>query len=123
MWQFFWYGDPQGPDYWRARYDSLEPAAKARHDVVFPILETRKNWTEPHAKKLGDDLVEIILKGKIQHRLFGFYWPERLNFTVLLPCTHKDDVYDPPGAFETADVRIKELKNGRKWIRPCVRPQ
>jgi hypothetical protein len=82
------------------------------------------SWTEPHAKKIGGDLVEIILKTKVQHRLFGFYWPKgRFNFTFLLPCTHKGSVYDPKDAFDTAETRIKELKKGTNWIIRCVRPE
>jgi hypothetical protein len=90
---------------------------------VFKFLETRLSWTEPYAKKLDDGLVEIILKTKVEHRLFGFCWPARLNFTILIPCTHGGKVYHPPGVFETAASRMSELKNGRNWIRRCVRPE
>src|ERR1700733_15034150 len=107
MWKFWWYGDPKGRDLWRDWYDSSDGDVQARHDVVFKFLEARVAWREPYAKKLNDDLVEIIIKAKVQHRLFGFYWPERLNFTVLIPCTHKDDVYDPPNVFDTAAARIR----------------
>ena len=125
MWKFWWYNDPIGRDPWRNWYDSLDGAGQGRHDIVFDFLESRPKWSEPYSKKLTDedDLVEIILKTKIQHRLMGFYWPERLNFTILLPCNHKGTVYDPPNAIETAKSRIKELKNGKRWIKYCVRPK
>jgi hypothetical protein len=124
MWHYWWYGDPRGNDPWRLWYDDQDGSVRGRHDLVFKFLEERVLWTEPHAKKIGDDLVEIILKTKVQHRLLGFYWPKgRLNFTFLLPCTHKGNVYNPKDAFSTAETRIEELKKGSNWIIRCVRPE
>jgi hypothetical protein len=125
MWQYWWYGDPdqKAPDPWREWYDAQDSSVQGRHDNVFKFLETRTNWTKPYTKKINN-FVEIILKGDVQHRLLGFYWPPgKLNFTFLLTCTHKGNVYDPKDAFRTADTRIKKLVNGSKWIRRCVRPE
>jgi hypothetical protein len=125
MWRYWWYADPKGPDPWRAWYDAQNASVQGRHDAVFRMLEARVNWTPPHAKKIGDDLDEIILKTNVQHRLLGFYWPHsiRMAFTFLLPCTHKGRVYDPKDAFEIAERQIEELKSGRNWIRRCDRPE
>jgi hypothetical protein len=124
MWKYWWYSDPSGPDPWRAWYDQKNGAVQGRHDDVFRFLEVREIWGEPHTKKI-DDFVEIILKTKVQHRLFGFYWPpkERFSFTFVLPCTHNGKKYTPRDAFETTRRRISELKTGSKWIRRCVRPE
>jgi hypothetical protein len=123
MWQYWWYADPRGPDPWRTWYDLQDGQVKGRHDNVFRFLESRTDWTKPYAKKLDDGLVEITLKARVQHRLLGFCWPERLHFTILLPCTHKGDVYDPKDALKTANVRMKQLTNGLEWKRCCVRPE
>ena len=123
MWQFWWYADPNGPDPWRDWYDHQDSQVRGRHDVVFGFLESRQNWTKPYAKKLEDGLVEITLKARVQHRLLGFDWPQRLSFTILLPCTHKGSVYDPKDAIDTANKRMNELRRGLKWIRRCVRPR
>jgi hypothetical protein len=125
MWQYWWYANPSGPDPWRAWYDAQDGQVRGRHDSVFKFLELRPNWKEPHAKKFDNGVVEIILKTRVQHRLLGFYWPQpqRLSFTILLPCTHKGKIYDPKNALETARVRMEELRGGRMWIRCCVRPE
>jgi hypothetical protein len=125
MWTYWWYADPdpKKPCPWRAWYDARDSSVQGRHDDVFRYLEGRKDWREPHAKAIGD-VVEVILKTKVQHRLLGFYWPKgTLQFTFLLPCTHKGKVYSPKEAFKTANKYIGELKNGSKWIRRCVRPE
>jgi hypothetical protein len=123
MWNYWWYGDPNGPDPWRAWYDGQLPAVQGRHDNVFRFLEVRNTWGEPHAKRI-DDFVEVILTTKVQHRMLGFFWPREPHcFTFLLPCTHKDKVYKPKNAFETAGVRMRELQNGSTWMKRCVRPE
>jgi hypothetical protein len=124
MWMYFWYSDPTGPCPWRAWYDRQDASVRGRHDDVFRFLEARINWTEPHAKKFNNEpMVEIILKGKVQHRLLGFYWPRRLSFTFVLTCTHKGNVYAPKNALNTARGRIDELIAGSTRIRRCVRPE
>lgn len=125
MWTYWWYGtDAQCP--WRTWYDAQNERVQAKHDFVFEVLESRPTWTEPYAKKLtNEDFVEIILKTKVQHRLFGFYWPQnqRCSFTFLLPATHKDDVYNPKDAFQSARKRMQEIKTGAVRIRRRDRPQ
>jgi hypothetical protein len=128
MWQYWWYGDPNGPCPWRKWYDDQLSEVRARHDDVFRFLEQREQWRgAAHAKSLDDGLVEILLKTGVQHRLLGFYWPRgkgiRLSFTFLLPCTHKGQVYNPKDALETAKKRMRELQNGSNRIRRCVRPK
>jgi hypothetical protein len=125
MWTYWWYADPnpQAPDPWRSWYDAQNSGVRARHDNVFRFLEGRTSWAEPHSKKVGN-LIEVILKGKVQHRLLGFYWlAGQCQFTFLLPCTHKEQVYKPRAAFNTAEQYRVDLMNGSNWIRRCVRPE
>ena len=125
MWQYWWYADPnpKKPDPWRKWYDAQNSSVRGKHDIVFRFLETQITWTKPHTKKIND-FVEIILRGEVQHRLLDSYWPPgNLTFTFLLPCTHKDKVYNPKDVFRTAKTRIKELRKGSNWIRRCVRPE
>lgn len=122
MWSYWWYGDPNGPDLWQIWYDGLDAQTQGRHDVVFGFLHARKTWIEPYAKALDDGLIEIILKGKVQHRLFGYYEPS-YQFTVVLPCIHKGTVYTPADAFKTAHKRMKILQTGSSWKRSCVKPE
>jgi hypothetical protein len=122
MWSYWWYGDPNGPDPWHLWYDGLDAQTRGRHDNMFRFLETRSTWREPHAKTLDDGLVEIILKGKVQHRLLGFYGPN-YQFTVVLPCIHKGTVYTPANALETARQRMRALQTGSGWKKRCVKPE
>lgn len=124
MWQYWWYANPVGPDPWRVWYDAQDEQVRGHHDNVFRFLESRPNWTRPHAKKLDDGLVEIILKTRVQHRLLGFCWPgRRLEFIIVVPCTHKGNVYDPKDALQTAGKRMREIIAGSTWIKHCVRPE
>jgi hypothetical protein len=123
MWKYWWYGDPNGTDPWREWYERQLPAVQGKHDSVFKFLEATTTWGEPHTKRV-DDFVEIILKTKVQHRLLGFNWPRQsCCFTFLIPCTHKDKVYKPKNAFETAGIRMRKLQNGSTWMKSCVRPE
>jgi len=123
MWRYWWYADPKGPDPWREWYDSQNAHVRGKHDTVFRILESRADWRVPHAKKLDSGIVEIILKGGLQHRLLGFCWPgARFEFVFVIPCTHKGVVYTPKNALETARQRKTELIGGSTWIKSCVRP-
>jgi hypothetical protein len=124
MWRYWWYTpDPKGPDPWRAWYDRQDAQIRGRHDNVFRFLETRADWREPHAKKLQDGIVEVILKGKVQHRLLGFCWPNtRFEFVFVIACTHKGVVYKPKNALETGRERKRMLIAGSTWIKPCDRP-
>jgi hypothetical protein len=48
---------------------------------------------------------------KVEHRIFGFY-SGRLLFSMLIGCTHKGRIYDPPGVFDTMVDRRRKLATG-----------
>jgi hypothetical protein len=47
-----------------------------------------------------------------QYRILGVFGPERKSATLLVGCYHKQGVYTPPGALETAYMRAKALAKG-----------
>lgn len=113
MWRFFWYPDgTKNP--WQTWYDGQNADVQARHDATIRFLNVRREWRRPHAEKLTDyeGLIEIIIKSNVQHRLFGFFGPEELTFTVVLPCTHRGKKYQPHGAKNDGLRRMKEIRNG-----------
>src|ERR1700729_12628 len=118
MWQWFCYpeSDRDGDEdnLWVRWYRGLDDAVQGKHDTVLDYLEPRgaHEWREPHTKKLNDDIIEIRIRSNVQHRLFGFFGPERGQFTILLSCTHKQNVYDPPDAKKTAVKRKKDIEDG-----------
>ena len=95
---------------------------KGKHETVFDILEARQIWTTPYSKKLGDGLVEIRIRGEIQHRILGYFSPEK-GFTILLICTHKGRVYSPRDAIKTARKRMKLITEGKANAFICKRPE
>jgi len=48
----------------------------------------------------------------VQQRLAGIFLTDRKNAAFLIGFTHKQNVYDPAGALDTAVKRAKEVRNG-----------
>lgn len=48
---------------------------------------------------------------RVEHRIFG-YFKGTFCFVMLVGCTHKQRVYDPPSAFETMKDRRGKLDKG-----------
>ena len=48
---------------------------------------------------------------KVEHRMFGYYGGPSL-FVMLVGCTHKGKIYDPPSAFQTMEDRRGKIKAG-----------
>lgn len=50
----------------------------------------------------------------VQYRILGIFWPKHKEkqATLLIGCTHKDKIYDPPNCLQTAIDRKKLLVNG-----------
>jgi hypothetical protein len=124
MWRFMWYKGLGGNGAWADWYTGLDEAAKARHDLVFDFLQDRQanKWRKPFAKTMGKGQVEITIHTRTQHRLFGFFGPQQGQFSVLVPCTHKDKVYKPKDAKETHKKRLKEAKDDPSCVTECRRP-
>lgn len=49
---------------------------------------------------------------KVQYRVLGIFWPRHTQkeATLLIGCTHKDSVYDPPECIKTANDRRGRLE-------------
>ena len=70
-----------------------------------------KDWSEPQAKKLKgyEGLYEVRFKAhRTAKRAVGFFGPGAGEFTILILCNHKDNVYKPVNAFDTAATRRKQ---------------
>jgi hypothetical protein len=48
----------------------------------------------------------------VEHRIFGYIQSGNV-FVMLVGCTHKGKVYDPPSAFDTMDDRKNAVEAGR----------
>jgi hypothetical protein len=116
-WKFRTYTSPAG------RNDVQKAIAKARAAVITHfsvavryLANTPKiDWKEPDAKKLTGvkDIYEIRFKAeKKQYRPLGFFGPRPGEFTITVWATHKQNIYDPQNAIETAGKRRDEIIKG-----------
>jgi hypothetical protein len=80
-------------------------------DDLLDILSKKAGWAYPDFKRLGEGLGEIRWKcdGK-QHRVIGHSWKNPNGYLLLIGCTHKQRIYDPPDAIRTADKRRRGLQ-------------
>jgi putative component of toxin-antitoxin plasmid stabilization module len=89
-----------------------EPAARARFRVRVEYLakfpETERN--KKQFRHLGKGLYEIKWESGKPYRALGYN--EGGYFVMVLGCTHKDKVYDPPNCKTTAARLMEESKNG-----------
>jgi hypothetical protein len=97
-------------------YKKVLPQVRADFDELIGILETKREWQRPEFKRLKGKqyrgLGELRWNtGKVEYRVFGCNGPGTREYTLLLGCTHKGRVYDPPDALDTATQRMKAIKN------------
>jgi phage-related protein len=125
VWQWLCYDDGDEEDLWTRWYRGVDDAVQGKHDTIIEYLEVRSagEWREPHTKKIENDIIEVRIHGNVQHRLFGFFGPKQGEFTFVLPCIHKQNVYTPKGAKKTAAKRKLAIEAGEANVRRCKRPQ
>ena len=93
--------------------DNRGARAKFRIRVQHLAKIASKDWTWQQFHSLGDGISEIKWKtGNKQFRAIGF---DRDGFFVMvIGCTHKMKVYDPPECLKSAIRLKKEVENG-EW--------
>jgi phage-related protein len=94
---------------------SLHSEARARFRIRVRNLRRigRVDWPKTQFRHLGNGLAEIKWKaGKKEFRAIGFDHDD--HFVMVLGCTHKQNVYDPPDCLNTAARRRREVEHG-KW--------
>jgi len=114
------------PSLWAAWYVTQSDEVRAKHDTAFEFLEGRIYWSEPRYKKLvgHDGLGEVILKGKVAWRIFGFRQGAHSDreFLVMRIGNHKGKIYSPRKVIEQALKRMEEIKRDPSKSKTCVRP-
>ncbi|WP_345539698.1 type II toxin-antitoxin system RelE/ParE family toxin [Variovorax defluvii] len=96
------------------RYGDDDREAFARA-VAHLAQSSRDKWDEPHAKKLKGKpfLYEVRYRAnRCATRALGFFGPNEETFTITLICTHKQNIYAPPDAINSAEARAKLVKDG-----------
>ena len=95
---------------------SSESEARSRFHVRIGHMRLvpQGDWTYKQYKKLknADGVAEIKWEaGKKQWRALGFEIDG--YFLMLIGCTHKQNVYNPPGCVKTAMRLKKEVEEGK----------
>jgi len=111
-------GRPQITDW----YSNLPPDVQAVFDdrVGFLAIHERKDWQLPEFRMLrGKEgragISEIRWDvGGVQWRVLGFFGSSRMQYTMLIGCTHKQKQYDPRDAADTAIRRKKSIERGER---------
>ena len=109
---------PTGKDKIRDWYDDLGPAERATADAFIKTVLRKQDWVMPYylpALSGSKDLKRIgelrWICNNVNHRLVG-YLMNGVDFAAMIGCTHKQQVYNPASALETAITRRKQI--GRK---------
>ena len=98
-------------DDWRK---SLSPARRAIFDTFLDRIAKMQNWPtgicDPIKNHVGCWELRWAAE-KVEHRILGYYGGEK-EFRMMVGCTHKGKIYDPPGAFEILDERKAKVEKG-----------
>src|SRR5271157_2785895 len=109
------YVSPAGNNKIAEWYDGLSAAERADADEFIKNMRKTRDWTMPNYRpKLTGyrGLGELRWTSeKKEHRLVGYL--RGGVFFALIGCTHKQQVYSPVDALDTADRRKKEIESGK----------
>lgn len=94
-------------------YADLTIREKADSDEFLKSMRKTSDWKMPNYRPNLKGLKGIgelrWQSGKKQHRLLGFF--EAGTWIALVGCTHKQKVYNPANALETAKKYMNEIKS------------
>lgn len=109
------YVSPAGNNKIREWYDQLSVQERSDADAFLLAMRKTKEWLLPDYRlrlKNGGGTGELRwVSGKKQHRLIGFFHGG--SWLALIGCTHKQQVYDPAEALETARKRKADIESGK----------
>jgi len=95
-------------------YQRLSIQERADADEFIKNMRKTRDWSMPHyrPKLAGHQQVGELrwTSEKKKHRLVGYL--KGGVYVALIGCTHKQQVYDPVDALDTADKRNKEIERG-----------
>lgn len=104
------YVSPAGNNKIAEWYDGLSAQERADTDEFIKDVRKLHEWKMPHYRGLrGLGELRWVSERK-QHRLIGFLKKE--IWYAVIGCVHKQKIYQPPDALETAERRKKQIENG-----------
>ena len=99
-------------------YKDLPAAGRAEFDALLSALAVLPRWGMPEFRVLTGSkkyahLSELRFKSaNVQHRVPGFVGVR--EYTMLIGCTHKQQVYSPTNALDTAATRRRQVLSGER---------
>jgi hypothetical protein len=107
------YLSPAGNNKIKDWYDDLQALEQAYFDEFLKVMRRKRDWGSdpcyrPRLKgcgKLGELRWEVNRK---QHRLLGFFADG--VWYALVGCTHKQDIYSPANALDTAKKYMGQIQ-------------
>lgn len=117
-WKFIDYCSPAGNNLIEKWYSKLPIQAQTDFDVTLKLLSITTDWRDlQEFKRLTgkhSQLGEIrFTSNKVRYRPAGYFGPGASTFTILIGCTKKQNIYDPPHAFDLALKRKGLLEQGK----------
>jgi hypothetical protein len=107
------YVSPAGNNKISDWYDDLSATEKAATDEFLKNVRRTANWKMPDYRgslKGHKGIGELRWPAeKKEHRLIGYLTGGK--FVALIGCIHKQKIYTPANALETADKRKKDIEN------------
>jgi hypothetical protein len=97
-------------------YEKLSGKTQGRLGRFMDTVQTLDQLHEPHFKSFQNLTEARFPSEKIQYRIFCDTKVGR-DIRFLCGCTHKEDQYQPRDAYNTAERRWKEIKEGRANVR------
>jgi phage-related protein len=120
-WKFMDYISPVGRNVIQDWYDRLLMRERADFDAFIRILAKTAEWKYPDFRWLQGKKYRGI--GEIRfdsekkaHRVVGYFSLTSHQYVMLIGCFHKQRVYTPANALDTAVQRKKLLEQGRGGI-------
>jgi hypothetical protein len=108
------YVSPGGNNKIRDWYNGLSTQEKAYADEFIKNMRKTREWRPPNYRPRlggGEGLGELRWEseGK-RHRLLGFFM--KGSWYAVVGCTHKQQVYNPPDAIDTAKRNKHQIERG-----------
>lgn len=115
IWTYFDYVSPAGNNLIVKWLDDLTIQERSDLDAMLEIMSKQMHWQKPDFKWLSgkkyQGLGEVTFKSEqgTPLRLIGTKGDTPNSFIFLIGCSHRERIYDPPDAIDTAVKRKKKL--------------
>ena len=114
LWSFEQFRSANGRDAITDWRKGISPGRRAILDIFLDRIAKMETWPSGICDPIRGYSGYWELRWtaeKVEHRIFGYYGGS-FRFVMLIGCTHKGRVYDPPGAFQTMKDRKRKITVG-----------